>query len=188
MTEDLKFIGPWRVLTQRPIYSNAWIDVTHHEVLTPRGEPGIYGTVRFKHLAVAVLPLTDDGFTWLVGQHRFPLDRYFWEIPEGGARPGEDPLLAGQRELREETGLVATRWDRVLEMHLSNSVTDEASVSYVARGLTQGEAEPEGTEELALKKVPFAEVCAMVARGEITDALSVATVLRVQVMLLEGEL
>jgi 8-oxo-dGTP pyrophosphatase MutT (NUDIX family) len=184
MKDPTQRIGPWTVVARRGVYANPWIEVTHQDVLTPHGQPGVYGTVHFKHRAIGVLPLSEDGHTWLVGQHRFPLDTYFWEIPEGGAAPGEDPLAAARRELREETGLTAEKWEKVLELHLSNSVTDEHAVAYVARGLTPGPPEPDATEALAVRKVPFAEVYAMVLRGEITDALSVATILRVQLLLL----
>lgn len=186
MTEEkVKRIGPWKVLKERSAYTNPWIEVTHSEVLDPNDRAGVYGTVHFKNRAIAVLPLDQDNHTWLVGQHRFPLDSYSWEIPEGGGPLHEPPLLAAQRELKEEVGLVAKRWDQILEMHMSNSVTDEASVSYLARDLTEGDAAPESTEELKVLRLPFAEVYQMVLRGEITDALSVATILRVRLLLTE---
>lgn len=175
--------GPWRVLERRPIYANPWIEVTHHDVLDPSGRPGTYGTVHFKNRAIAVLPLDHENHTWLVGQHRFPLREYSWEIPEGGGPLGEDPLDAAKRELKEEVGLVAGRWERILDMHMSNSVTDEVSISYLARDLTLGDAEPESTEDLKVRRVPFEDVFQMVLRGEITDALSVATILRVKLLL-----
>jgi 8-oxo-dGTP pyrophosphatase MutT (NUDIX family) len=177
MTEDQR--DPWQVVRKHTAYSNPWITVTHHDVVDPGGRPGVYGTVAFANRAVGILPLDADDHTWLVGQWRFPLGVYSWEIPEGGAPRGEDPLAAAQRELKEETGLVAGAWEKILEMHLSNSVTDEASVSYVATGLTHGEAEPESTELLRIRRVPFLEAVRMVLTGEITDALSVATILRV---------
>lgn len=155
--------------------------MTHHEVLTPRGVDGIYGTVHFKHLAIGVLPLDEHGNTWLVGQYRFSLDAYSWEIPEGGCAPGEEPLEAAKRELREETGLEARIWTPCLEMDLSNSVTDERSISFIARGLSFGEAEPDETEQLAVRKLPFEDVVEMVMRGEIRDSLSVATVLKARI-------
>jgi 8-oxo-dGTP pyrophosphatase MutT (NUDIX family) len=173
--------GPWRIKTADRVYDNRWITVTHHEVLTPRGVDGIYGTVHFKHLAIGVLPLDEHGNTWLVGQYRFSLDAYSWEIPEGGCAPGEEPLEAAKRELREETGLEARIWTPCLEMDLSNSVTDERSISFIARGLSFGEAEPDETEQLAVRKLPFEDVVEMVMRGEIRDSLSVATVLKARI-------
>lgn len=178
--------GPWTIQSHRLVYDNQWIKVTHHDVVDPSGKDGIYGTIHFKNRALAILPLDHENHTWLVGQHRFALNEYSWEIPEGGGRLDEPPLAAAQRELKEEVGLVAKRWDRILEMHLSNSVTDEASVSYLARDLTQEQAQPDSTEELVVRRLPFAEAYEMVLRGEITDALSVATILRVKIFLAEN--
>lgn len=175
--------GTWTILSKKKIYDNPWIAVDHHEVLQPSGQKGIYGTVHFKNLAIAILPLDHEGNTWLVGQHRFPLRQYSWEIPEGGAPQGESPLEAAKRELREETGLTATSWEKILEMHLSNSVTDERAIAFIARGLTEGPSDPEGTEDISLKKVPFDLVYQDVIRGNITDALTVATVLRAKLLM-----
>jgi|HigsolmetaGSP11D_1036233.scaffolds.fasta_scaffold09607_2 8-oxo-dGTP pyrophosphatase MutT (NUDIX family) len=175
--------NPWQTLRSRQGYENPWIEVVHNEVLTPGGKPGIYGVVKFKNLAVGILPVDRDGATWLVGQFRYPLGCYSWEIPEGGAPHGEDPLVHAKRELKEETGLVAARWLPLLEMHLSNSVTDERSVTWVAYDLIQDDAEPDDDEALSLRRLPFADALAMVLRGEITDAISVASILRLQVML-----
>ena len=174
--------GPWAIVESVSAYKNAWIEATHHTVIRPDGNEGIYGTVNFKNVAIAILPIDDDGCTWLVGQHRFPLDQYSWEIPEGGAPLGTDPLTSAQRELREEAGIVAREWRPILSMHLSNSVTDERSISYLATGLTFTEAEPEGTEDLKVRRVPFNDVVRMVLSGEITDALAVATILRAKIL------
>jgi 8-oxo-dGTP pyrophosphatase MutT (NUDIX family) len=150
----------------------------------PDGRDGLYGVVHFKHRAIAILPIDAQGHTWLVGQHRFPLDAYSWELPEGGGALDDDPVRAAQRELKEETGLEAESYRHILTMHLSNSVSDEVSESFLATGLTQGHAEPEGTEELRIKRVPFAEALEMALDGRITDALSVATILRAQLLFL----
>ncbi len=143
--------NPWTTLGSRPIYENAWIAVREDRVLRPDGQPGIYGVVHFRHLAIGIVPLTDDGRTILVGQYRYPLDQYSWEIPEGGGAIGVDPLESAKRELREETGLTAERWTYLGEAHLSNSVSDEVRCVFLAEGLTEGVAEPDGTEE----RVPF---------------------------------
>jgi 8-oxo-dGTP pyrophosphatase MutT (NUDIX family) len=160
-------------------YENAWITVQHDEVTRPDGQPGIYGVVHFKNRALGIVARDAQGRVVLVGQHRYPLDLYSWEIPEGGGPLTEDPLSAAQRELREETGLTAQRWTALGTAHLSNSVSDEQAIYYLAEDLSQGAAEPEGTEELALRWVDFAEALRMVHAGEITDALSVLALLRV---------
>ncbi len=171
--------NPWRTLRSSLRYDNPWISVTHHDVLNPSGGEGIYGVVHFKNRAIGVLALEDDGTTYLVGQYRYPLRSYSWEIPEGGGPHAEDPLEAAKRELLEETGLRARAWRRILRMHLSNSVSDEESIVYLATDLEQGLASPEETERLSLRRLPFADVLAMVQRGEITDSITVAAVLHV---------
>lgn len=175
--------NPWQVLSTDVRYANAWIEVTHHEVVTPAKTPGIYGVVHFRNIAIGILPIDHEGNTWLVGQYRFPLGRYSWEIPEGGGEPAVDPVLSAQRELREETGIEARDWRLLLELDLSNSVTDEHAYIYVATGLTYGEPAPEDTEALEVRKVPFDDAYAMVLDGRITDVMSVAAILRYRLML-----
>jgi 8-oxo-dGTP pyrophosphatase MutT (NUDIX family) len=171
------FANPWRTLNQREVYDNPWISVRHDEVLRPDGQPGVYGMVHFKNRAIGVLPLDEDGYTWLVGQYRYTLREYSWEIPEGGCPAEEEPLAAAQRELLEETGLRAARWQLLGRAHLSNSVSDEEAFYFLATGLTQGEAQPEGTEKLQVRRLAFSAVLRMVQAGEISDALSVIAIL-----------
>lgn len=180
--------NPWQITAEQNEYDNPWINLTEFKVINPSGNPGIYGKIHFKNFAIGVIPLDDDLNTYLVGQYRFPLNQYSWEIPEGGGPLGTDPLESAKRELLEETGLKATQWTELQRMHLSNSVSDELSIIYLARGLAQFEAEPEDTEQLQVKKVPFEEVYQMVCRNEITDAITVAAVLRVKLLLLENQL
>nr|ART39905.1 J521 [uncultured bacterium] len=180
--------NPWQTLTFNVRYDNPWITVTHHDVLKPNGEPGIYGTVHFKNLALGVIVLDDEMNTWLVGQYRYPLDHYSWEIPEGGGDPVIDPLVSIQRELKEETGIEAQSWRRLLQMELSNSVSDEEAIVFLATDLSFGKATPDDTEDLALKKLPFDEAYAMALDGRITDAISVVAILRVRLLQLEGQL
>src|SRR5580658_2514296 len=180
--------NPWKILAERSIYDNKWIGLTEYDVINPGGGRGIYGKVRFKSLAIGILPLDDHGHTWLVGQYRFPLNAYSWEIPEGGGEPGVPPVESARRELLEETGLVAKDWTELMEMHLSNSVTDEQAVIFLARGLEQREAAPEETEKLVIRQMPFEEAYGMVERGEITDSMSVAAILKIKLMLLRGQL
>ncbi|TSJ44264.1 NUDIX hydrolase [Mucilaginibacter corticis] len=180
--------NPWQITSEATIYDNPWINLTEYQVINPSGNPGIYGKVHFKNRAIGVIPLDEDMNTYLVGQYRFVIDQYSWEIPEGGGPLNEDPLEAAKRELLEETGLIAKNWTKILDMHLSNSVSDELSITYVATGLEQFEAEPEDTEQLMVHKVPFDEVYRMVCAGEIMDSVTVAAVLKVKLMLLENTL
>lgn len=180
--------GPWTVLSRRDVYDNRWIGVTHHEVLTPAGEPGIYGTVHYKNHALAIVPVDEEGYTFLVGQHRFPLDEFSWEVPEGGGTIGVDPRESAARELKEETGIEAVHWQQLLRCDLSNSTSDERSTSFLAWGLTQGTASPDPTEQLALRRLPLTEAFKMVAAGEIQDALSVLSLQAVQLLHLQGRL
>jgi 8-oxo-dGTP pyrophosphatase MutT (NUDIX family) len=174
--------NPWTRLARRVAYENAWITVWHDDVVRPDGRPGIYGVVHYRNRAVGVVALDEHDRVLLVGQYRYTLDLYSWELPEGGAAAGEEPLAAAKRELLEETGCSAARWQELLRAHLSNSVSDEEAIVYLARGLTDGTAEPEGTERLQVRRVPFAEAVAMVERGEVTDAISVMGLQRVALM------
>jgi len=168
----------WRRHSTRVVYDNDWIAVREDEVTNPGGGRNLYGHVHFKNVAVAILPLDDDGRTHLVGQSRYTLDQYSWELPMGGAPLGEDPLDAAKRELKEETGLSASHWREVMRLHLSNSITDELGIAYVATGLTPGERALEETEDIAVRTLPLEEAVQMALDGEITDAMSVATLLR----------
>lgn len=164
--------------SRRVAYANPWITVWHDDGTRPDGSPGIYGVVHFENLAAGVVAFDDDDRIVLVGQHRYTLGRDSWEIPEGGVGPDETLLEGVQRELREETGLEATEWRELCRLDLSNSVTDEEAVLFVARGLRQGEAAPEPTESIALRWVPFDMAVEMARDGSITDAMSVAAILR----------
>ena len=175
--------NPWQTHSIETPYANKWIKVTHRTVTTPGGGAGIYGVVHFNNIATGVVPVDHEGNTWLVGQYRYTLNQYHWEIPEGGCPKGESPLAAAQRELLEETGIVAQQWDLLLESHLSNSVTDEYCVCYVARDLQFGVSEPEETEALEVRKLPLSEAIQMVMEGEITDSMSVMALLKVGRML-----
>lgn len=168
----------WQTLATRTVYDNPWIRVEEHQVINPSGGENLYGKVCFKNRAVAVLALDAEGRIHLVGQHRYTLDEYSWELPMGGAPPEEDPLRAAQRELREETGLTAARWEALMHLHPSNSVTDETAVVYVARELSQGPTQFGETEDLTVRSLPLAEALRWVVTGRITDAVSVAGILR----------
>jgi ADP-ribose pyrophosphatase len=172
--------NPWTTLSSKEIYSNKWIEVTEHNVITPGGGDGIYGKVHFKNKAIGIIPVDEHGNTWLVGQYRYTLNEYSWEIPEGGG-PIEIPVLdSAKRELKEETGLAANRWHLLLRIHTSNSVTDEEGFVFLAEDLREGDHELEDTEaDLKVKKLPLREAVDMVMNGEITDSMSVAGLLKV---------
>jgi len=164
--------NPWRRISRRLAYQNPWVDLYHDEVIRPDGKPGIYGVVHFRNAAVGVVPMDGDRVL-LVGQYRYTMGRYSWEIPEGGGRSDEEPEAAGRRELLEETGYVGGTWRELCRAELSNSVSDEVAVLFVATGFAAGPANPDETEELAVRWVTFDEAMAMVASGEIRDAMSI---------------
>ncbi len=175
--------NPWTTLSTREVYSNPWIRVREDQVLNPSGGRGIYGVVEFKNRAVGVVPIDDEGFTWLVGQYRYTHERYEWEIPEGGCPAGEELLACAQRELREETGLVASQYELIAgDIQLSNSTTNEVAYLFVARGISFAEANPEETEQLELKRVPLMEAIRMALQGEIRDGMSVIALLKIAAM------
>jgi len=177
--------NPWKILSEKPVYDNPWIAVTEFDVINPNGGKGIYGKIHFKNIAVGIIPLNEDLDTYLVGQFRFPLGAFSWEIPEGGGSEVETALDSGKRELLEETGLKAAEWTAILTLHLSNSVTDELAIIYLARKLEQHGPMPEETEKLIVKKCPFEEAYQMVEAGKITDSISVAAIQQVKLMLLD---
>ncbi|CAG5068940.1 ADP-ribose pyrophosphatase [Dyadobacter sp. CECT 9623] len=167
----------WKTLSSQTVYENAWLELSHRDVINPSGNKGIYGLVKFKNQAIGVIPVDTDGNIYLVGQYRYAIDEYSWEIPEGGGVLGADGLDAAKRELKEETGLVAAKWTKLARIHTSNSATNEEGFLYIAEELSQQEAEPEETEVLQVKKVPLAQAVEMVMRSEITDSLSVCAIL-----------
>ncbi len=170
--------NPWTTLKTREIYKNPWIHVSERDVINPAGGKGIYGIVSFQNVAVGVLALDDHDRILLVGQYRYALGAYSWEIPEGGSPLSTSPLASAKRELKEETGFSAKKWSKLLSLHLSNSCTDERAEIFLARDLKPGAAEPEDTEQLAVKWIPLTEAVRLVESGKITDAISVAAILQ----------
>jgi ADP-ribose pyrophosphatase len=168
----------WKKLSTETVYENPWIEVQHHEVLNPSGGPGIYGQVNFKNRAIGIVPLDEENNTYLVGQHRFPIDEYTWEIPEGGCPMDEEILDCAKRELLEETGLTAQKWTLISKIHTSNSVCNEVGFIFLAENLTLGQAAPEETEDLVIKKIPLSEAYQLVMENKITDSLSIAGILK----------
>jgi 8-oxo-dGTP pyrophosphatase MutT (NUDIX family) len=171
-------------------FESGWIKVTDQTAIAPTGRPSPYGLVRFKNLAVAVLPIHEDGTVTLVGQHRFPFADYSWELPEGGSPLDEDPLEGAKRELAEETGLAAAEWREIMRAQLSNSVTDERMIGYLALGLSPapGAHQADETEAIALVRVPFREALDAALDGHLPDMLTVAMLLRGHHMAVDGSL
>ena len=180
--------NPWTFLSRKKIYSNPWIELEEDQVLDPSGKAGIYGVVHFKNIAVGVIPIDAEGYTYLVGQYRYPLSAYSWEIPEGGCPKTESPLAAAQRELLEETGLRAKKWRSLLQLHTSNSVTDESGIVYLAQELSQGQAQPESSEELRLWRLPLAQAIEMALNDKITDVISQAALFKLKILIDKDEL
>ena len=178
--------NPWTTVSIQEIYDNAWLRVTEHQVVTPTGSPGIYGKISFKNKAVGIIPLDEEDHTWLVGQFRYCLDQYSWEVPMGGSPLGTDPAETARRELKEETGLTAQHLEEILHVHTSNSVTDEEGWVFLATGLSPGETEFDPTERLEIRRLPFQEAVNMALTGEITDAMSVAGLLRLAMKRAQG--
>ena len=166
--------GPWTITAQRQVYDNPWIAVQEYDVLRPDGSPGLYGVLEPKHLAVGVVPIFPNGDTVLVGQYRFALDEHSWECPEGGGALNEDPVVSARRELEEETGCRAEHWLELHRFAVSNSVTSERAVGFLAWGLSEGEPCREASEaDMVVKRLPFHKAYLMAMCGEISDAFSI---------------
>lgn len=170
--------NPWQPQSSKVIYDNPWFCLHEDRVINPGGGISHYGKIDFKNIAIGIIPLDADNNTWLVGQYRYVPDCYSWEIPMGGGPLNIDPLDSAKRELREETGLTATHWQELMQLHTSNSVTNERGLVYIARDLTEGETEFEETEDIKIEKLPLTEAIERVLSGEITDAVSVAGLLK----------
>jgi 8-oxo-dGTP pyrophosphatase MutT (NUDIX family) len=187
--KELKFypkMNPWKINSTREYYDNQWMNLVEHQVTNPAGKPGIYSVVHFKNLAICVLPLDENYHTWIVGQYRFPLKEYSWEIPEGGGPLSVDPLESAKRELMEECGIQAKEWRQIATCNLSNSLTDERAIIYVARQLTFHTSHPEETELLRVKKLPFEELFQMVMNDKIMDAPTIIAVLKTKLLIEKG--
>jgi len=179
--------SPWRTVKRERIYDTPWISVTHHDVITPAGEEGIYGVVHYKNRAVGIVPY-HNGMIWLVGQTRYPLGQYSWEIPEGGCPIAENLEKCALRELKEETGIEAGSIIPLFQSHLSNSVSDEWGIVYLATELSFGQSEPEATEDISVRKISLENFYAEVEAGKITDSLSVTACYKLMLMKARGDL
>src|ERR1700744_828029 len=179
--------NPWITKTNQDVYESAWIQVTRRDVINPAGKPAIYSVVHFKNLAIGIFPLDKDYNTWLVGQFRYPTNEYSWEIPEGGGKMDVDPMESASRELKEETGIIAGQYTELVQMHLSNSATDEVAIVYLATNLSFADAEPEESEQLQVKKLHLNEAFEWVMKGKIKDAISVAAILKAKWLMDNGQ-
>ena len=175
--------NPWKTLSTEEKYDNAWINVKENNVINPAGKNGIYGVVHFKNKAIGIIPIDKEGNTWLVGQYRYALNEYCWEIPMGGGPLDIDILESAKKELKEETGLTAKKWGNICRIHTSNSATDEEGFIFLAKDLTEGETNFEDAEDIKVWKLPFSEAIEMVMNNKITDAISIAGLLKVNKML-----
>lgn len=180
--------GPWTVTSEAKVFENPYIELHTYDGIRPDGAPGVYGVMSPKNHAILILPVFADGTTMLVGRHRFPLDNYSWEIPEGGSPKSDPPLDGAKRELKEETGLTAQHWREILQAETSNSVTDEQAFGFLAWDLEEGEQELEGTEVIERKRLPFIAALDMAVAGEIRDLPSVAMILKAHYMAETGQL
>ena len=171
--------SPWKRESSKPIYDNPWISVREDQVITPTGTNGIYGVVHLKNYALGIIALDKDLNIYLVGQYRYPLDSYSWELPEGGGDLNTPPLESAKRELKEETGIEAEEWELICKFHTSNSITDEVGFLYLAQDLTQGKTCFDETEDIIVKKIPLKQALEMITKGEITDIISITGILAI---------
>jgi 8-oxo-dGTP pyrophosphatase MutT (NUDIX family) len=181
--------SPWRVRRgPERLHENAWFAVDDYDAIAPTGVASRYFALHFQNGAVGAIPLHDDGTITLVGQWRFPFGAYSWELPEGGVPPDEPALDGAKREMREEAGLEAQDWRHILTIQLSNASTDEVANLYLATGLTPVAKDPDATEQLTVTRIPLRDAMKAIVKGQITDALTVAALLRLHHMAVEGEL
>lgn len=178
--------NPWKTVKSEVTYDNSWIKVTEHQTINAAGGNGIYGVVHYKNIAIGIIPLDEDYNTWLIGQYRYPLQQYSWEICEGGGLHQDNVLDSAKRELHEELGIKANDWTSIMDIHLSNSVSDEKGIIYIAKDLSFHTPEPEEGEILQVKKIPFNNVYQMVMDGQLTDSLTIAGVLKTKLLIDKG--
>ncbi len=175
---ETEIVNPWKTLTSKDIYENEWIILQEDKVISPRGIKSLYAKIKFKKRTVGIIALEQDKHLWLVGQYRYPIDQCSWEIPGGGASTNEDVWGAAKRELKEETGLTANKWQLILHMYTCNSITDEEVFVFLAKELLHGKMELEETEHIILKRIPLQFALELINDGLITDAVSIAGLLK----------
>jgi 8-oxo-dGTP pyrophosphatase MutT (NUDIX family) len=180
----------WRIKSARTVYSNKWIAVREYQTVAPTGADALYGMVHPHNFAIGVVPIDEEGKTILIGQERFCFGRYSWELPEGGGPENSPPLSSARRELSEEAGLKADSWLELFgDLHFSNSITDERAYAFLAWGLSPDATYArDSSEELSVRRVPFAEALNMAVSGEITDAFTLVMLLKADHLLRTGAL
>jgi len=171
--------NPWRTKSSRVVYENAWIRVREDQVIRPDGGPGLYGVIEIRP-SVGVVALNDQDQIVLVGQWRYSVNRYSWEIPRGGSHPGEQNMLdVAKRELAEEAGVVADEWRVLGPVDVCNGVADDVQTLFLATGLSSTEMSLDPEEDITVEWKPFEEAVRMAMDGRITEVCSVAAILRV---------
>lgn len=182
MSHDIALRNPWITNSSRVVYQNTWISVREDQVIRPDGNPGIYGVVEIRP-SVGVLAMNDREEVVLVGQWRYAMNRYSWEIPRGGSHPGETDMLAvAQRELMEEAGVVASDWEPLGKVDICNGVANDVQSLFFARGLSATNRQLDPEEEIALEWRPFETVLSMAMDGRITEVCSIAAILKVALL------
>ena len=176
----------WTLKDRETAFRNSWIAVERIDATDPGGQPAEYGVVRFANLAIGIVPY-ENGRIWLVGQSRVPFERYSWEIPAGGGDKA-NPLDAAHRELAEETGFRADRMEVITKLQMSNSVTDEEAIIYLATGLTKGETNFESSEDISLVSMTLDEGLELIEAGELVDGLTVTALYKLALMRAKGKL
>lgn len=179
---DVASRNPWTTTASRVVYQNPWISVREDQVIRPDGRPGIYGVVDIRP-SIGVVALDDQDRIVLVGQWRYALNRYSWEIPRGGSHPGEiDMLTVAQRELAEETGVLAAHWRRLGPVDICNGVANDVQTLFLATGLTATDRRLDPEEDIAVEWHPFDEAVRMALDGRITEVCSIAAILQVAIL------
>lgn len=179
---------PWRLVQDQTVFECPYFITRSDRVKDGFGRPRDYYNVRMRNFGIAVVPIDGDGYTILVGQQRYLLDRFTWEVVRGGGRLDMPAIESAKNELSEETGYRADNWLQLFKASASPGVTDELAVGFVAWGLQAGEPHPDAGEDLVQWRLPFSKVIAMVLSGEIADLASSALVLGIQLRLERGEL
>lgn len=184
LNKDVDTTNPWKTKQSSLVYETAWVKVMKNDVISPRGKDCVYSYVD-KADSVGAVVVNANNEIYLVGQYRYPMDEFTWEIIEGGIEEGESPLEAVKREIKEEAGLKASNHNLILEdFHIANGLTNErGNIFLVTDIIEEGAQSLDPTEKIVIKKVPFDEAVQMVYKGEIKDSYSIVGILLAKNML-----